>query len=610
MDPELSGRVFMLERRGVAAAAGSPEARLMQGLRSALTPEQHPLRVVAGEDPPNEQIIRALVEANTGSARTINAAGAKVRVGGEITRFAEGNNWAAIYSQILRGDITPALAANPLVQQALESVIRSDATLAAQYDALPPGDRQLVLRNQLRSGKLKAEIAQLLTGRAAPGQLLDDQTGRLNREVQQTEQRVQELEKERQALQKEIEAVRKERSAFQATNAGGVVTQGEYSQELARLKGERAPATAHVEQVRTQLSNLNALILERENSKGRFVLNTNDITVPQNNAKLIQFDNDINDLKGQRTKLEAELRTQQQTDADREVRIQAIDSRKTSVDEALTGDASLTNRLQEVQRQLGDVNSSLSNLREELRKALSQREIQESQFIGSLASILPEAAVTAINERLDQIVQQQHKVDQAATNETQDASERTLRERIAAMFNNAAAPGQVDWVTFDQAWNEFLSQGSDRMFTHPAFGILTGTGITIDELRSHPKRDELTTALKEKMARYRMARPRRGRLGRLQAGPEPLSRNEILAITNQFDDEYYNRVIAANTTLREQVNRACNDGVLNFTGRWGERLRGLPMGNILMVLALLLGGGALLSTTGVGGAAAGALGIS
>lgn len=612
MDPETSARVFMLEGRGAPAVAGSAEARLMQGLRSALTPEQHPLRVVAGENPPNEQMIRALVESNTGSARTVNAAGAKVRVGDEITRFTEGNNWAAIYSQILRGEITPALAANPLVQQALESIIRSDITLAAQYDALPPGDRQLVLRNQLRSGKLKTKIAELLTLRAAPGQLLDDQTGRLNREMQEAEQRAQELDKERQELEKQIKIHTAERREFETT-AGGV-TAGAYSQERAKLLAERDPAQQNVNQYSKQLEELNKLVLDREQRKAAFIqglMTTVNIAAdPSSNARMNQFNNDITDLKNQRETIRTLLEAQQKILSDRTVRLEAIERREKSVSVVLTGDEALVKRLQEVQKQQGEANSNLSNLREELRKAIAQRETQESQFIGSIGSILPEAMVVAVNERLDQMVQQQSKIDQAATKEAQDGNERTIRERITAMFNNPAAPGQVDWATFDQAWNEFLSQGSDRIFTHPAFGTLTGTGITIDQLRSHPKRDELITALKEKMARYRMARPRRGALRRLQAGPEPLSRNEILAITNQFDDEYYNRVLAANTALREQVNRACNDGVLNFTGRWGERLRRLPVGNILLVLALLLGGGALLSTTGAAGAAAGAIGLS
>lgn len=614
MDPETSARVFMLEGRGAPAVAGSAEARLMQGLRSALTPEQHPLRVVAGENPPNEQMIHALIEANTGSARTINAAGIKMRVGDEMTRFTEGNNWAAIYSQILRGEITPALAANPLVQQALESVIRTDSILAAQYDSptLGAGDRQLILTNLLRNGKLKTEIVRLVTERAAPGRLLDDQTGRLSREVQEAEQRVQELDKERQELEKQIKIHTAEKREFETT-AGGV-TAGAYSQERAKLLAERDPAQRNADQYSKQLEELNKLVLDREQRKAAFIqglMTTVNIAAdPSANARINQLDNDITDLKNQRETVRTLLEAQQKILSDRTVRLEAIERREKSVSAVLTGDEALVKRLQEVQKQQGEANSNLSNLREELRKAIAQREIQESQFIGSIGSILPEAVVVAVNERLDQIVQQQSKIDQAATKEAQDGNERTIRERITAMFNNPASPGQVDWATFDQAWNEFLSQGSDRIFTHPAFGTLTGTGITIDQLRSHPKRDELITALKEKMARYRMARPRRGALRRLQAGPEPLSRNEILAITNQFDDEYYNRIIAANTALREQVNRACNDGVLNFTGRWGERLRRLPVGNILLVLALLLGGGALLSTTGAAGAAAGAIGLS
>lgn len=612
MDPELSARVFMMEGRpGALAGATAAEAQLMAAWRSALGPEAHPLQVVAGQNPPNEQMIRALVDANTG---TFNTAGVKIRPAGsaELARFTEGNQWAAIYSQILQGDITPALAGNPLVQNAVETVIRSDATLRVQYDALTPAQRRQVLINQLRNGKLQAEVARLLSDRAQATSLLDDQTRTLRLREQRAQERVQELEKDRQELEKQIKIHTAERREFETT-AGGV-TAGTYSQERAKLLAERDPAQQNVNQYSKQLEELNKLVLDREQRKAAFIqglISTVNIAAdPSSNARINQFNNDITDLKNQREPVRTLLEAQQKILSDRTVRLEAIERREKSVSVVLTGDEALVKRLQEVRKELGVANEELSTTQQELTKAIAQRGVQESQFIGSLASILPEAAGVAVNERLDKIVQEQSKIDQANTKEATSATERTIRDAITSAFRDPAT-GQTNWVTFDAAWNRFLTNGVDGLMDPAvAGGLLHGTGITLNQLRSHGEYEAIATALKEKMARYRMARPRRGALRRLQAGPEPLSRNEILAITNKFDDEYYNRVLAANTTLREQVNRACNDGVLNFTGRWGERLRRLPVGNILLVLALLLGGGALLSTTGAAGAAAGAIGLS
>lgn len=584
-------KAFIYEARGTIPTAGSAEQRLLDAVRQNISADAHPLRTIAGENPPNEQMIKALVRENIG---TYNPDGRRKPLDQiEQARFNKGNRLAEIYGRILTGDRLRLLAADADVKQAIETILLQNDSLRQQYWALSGGNQVVVIDSLLRDPAFKAEVARLLAERAGPDKLIQSNILQLRGEEKALADQKSQLEAEKQQLEQQLQQNRAERKEYTSyIDSTGGWKEGQFVTRSAEIKGEIGSLSNEVDILKREINKLTDLIDSLEARKQQYVLdrdtNLDDSAVTR---KISQIDQDLNALKQQLSSKRTELESKQKALSKKEQELQGIEDRRAVLESAIQ---QAEERLDQIVDQLAEINPKLAAKRTELHRALAEKAVKESEFISSLESILPEAVSKAINERMDVLVAEQLKIDEQNKERAKTELEKKARDEIARRSKDG---GKIRWEDFDRDWETFMTQGPDELLRQ----IL---GADFPAVQADPELyNQLITDLKTKMGRLRLLRPGKG-WRKLRPGPQPLSKEEIINIWDTFGDEYFDQILSGNQEMQERIKKVVGEGVLDFKGKIGEQLRSLSLGKRLLILAILLGavvvgGGAL----GVGPAA-------
>ncbi len=521
----------------------------VESLLEEISASSDSLMVMAGEAPPSSEILTALTQANIGRSGENGQ-----RTPAEEERVKRATEHCEIYGQILRGENIDQLAKNKIVQTAIESLISASPALKAEYDRLGASQQTEYRVNLLRHPKVKEQIAKLLSERAGPSSVIEDETSRLREEHQAKEEEKTGLEEEIQRLEGEISQIE-----TQLTN----LRKGENGEDLdldqVATVSEAAlqNASSQVQQAQKSLERIRRDLSETQTSIDRLFPSTRTTTTDQQKSTT----DEITALQNRRTDLETALKAaeedlkkaQEKEDKARLAKALA-DTKKQQREELEQKLADKRQELSTKKQSLQQVNSELAEISLELAQAKTEREIKEEQYVSGLESILREALAEAINSDIEEFLKKQDEIEQKQAEQAKTQAERAARQKVARLFQGKN--GKIDWKAFASSWEKFIQMGPEQ-----AFERVLGQELA-DQLRADPDAyQSVLGEFKAKVTRTRVIQPRGGLLGEVR-GPKPLDQEEFNSIIAFLGEDYLEEIIAADEKRREMLEKALGQKLL------------------------------------------------
>ncbi len=592
VNSEAIARAHFVEMGVTSAGAGRPEVvGLTNSVREKLAAADHPSRVVA-EGPVNIDVLKSLIDANT---QTRDATGVVVELNPGLN--ARTKVTAEKLTKIQKGEKADLvlLANDPQIVSALESLISQNPDSNTVYTNSSAAEKTTYRLKLLTEGKTKTEIARLLNENAGLGKLITDEVESLRIEGERLTQERNSLNTEKTTKEAELTRSQAEVQEYQTRvdlTATPPIIPGRFVTELATLQSEAEPLRQDVDILKRQIE-----LLETQRTAaagGKISVITGNRSTPTGG---MNTKDRLDELDTMNANLESEIATKQgsleaktKQLQERDSKIAAITARKTALEEAITN---AKTRIAEIDIKLAENGPKFAENQSKLHTAETKRKLEENTFASSIEGILTKAVESTINESMKTLVAEQVLIETTARDNAKTEQERHLRESIMGMYRNAV--GNIDWNAFRGSWSQFLLNGSDAMLAahlaaHPI------PGLTMDQLRANAELYPTIIAdLNVKMGRLRMSQPREGMLNGIRTrllGPQPLSEIEIRGVVDRLGDEFFDKMLASNSKLKEQIAAAAGQNMVEGH-RFSQVLRRLPLKSMGLILMILLGGGLL-----------------
>lgn len=549
---------------------------------------QNALRVVA-EGRMQIGGLKALVEANIGV--TYDQKGAKVLDQQEEQRLRIGKRAAEDIAAIVEGKITQEILNRyrPIV----ENIIRQNPYLNAVYAQLNDNEKVEFVRRLLLDKKTATTIIASLgeQGHDLLKLPIDDDVEPLRRELEDLRAEKARLENEQQATQQAAEDARIALSEFRAIpsnpqNPGSGLREGQYVIRLRQLRSQESTFQSVVDSLKLEINQIDEQILELLRAQTGAMANVSPSLInisiggSQRVATIAEVQKRIDELKVARRRLLEGLTYAQNFLSEAQAEIKTITDHQTQFE----------TELRQAESTLASIESRIRELAKQIREkeykyfdARTKRQIAEDKFIKSLTAIIPEAVAATINEKIDALITQQVEIDKANIEAAKSELERSARQAIFNRYFDAN--GEPNWANFDVDWRDLIQHGEVFVMQR----ILGQTQYNDLLHRDKDFLETLTSEYKKKMFHLRNARP-----GRLPLTRRRWSRNEIMAFVNRFSDEELQQALS-DRTIQNAIDQALGSGSLRGNERLRARLSKLPMKELLLVLAILIGSGVILS---------------